>query len=402
MALIGKIRNMSGLLIFVIGAAMVLFILGDFLSSGRQVFGDQTTNIAEIHGEPISITEFEQRLQDELVRAYGTKPVDEAAREQVRLRLWNTILQERVMFKEYDELGIFVSTEELFNEVKRNNPVLIQYFTNPQTGRIIEDFVDPVTGSLSSDRVITYLKQLFESEQGDTWIPVERAIKFERYRDKYYQLIKKGIYVTTKEAGYDHIASNRKIKFRYVLKGYDSLSDSSVTVTDDDIEKYYNENNHKPEYQQKETTRSIEYVSFEVMPSGYDIRAIRDELEGLKEEFKEAEDDTLFVNRNSDTPLNLPYLVEGTFPSKIDTLIFKADTGVVFGPFLDGNAYKLAKVIGFDFRSDSVEARHILIRMDDGDTAKAQALADSLKLIIQAQDNFPAMEIGRASWRERV
>ena len=43
MATLEKIRKRSVLLLVIIGAALVAFIIGDFLNSGRNIFGDGTT-----------------------------------------------------------------------------------------------------------------------------------------------------------------------------------------------------------------------------------------------------------------------------------------------------------------------------------------------------------------------
>ena len=50
MATLEKIRKRSVLLLVIIGAALVAFIIGDFLNSGRNIFGDGTT-VAKVDGE---------------------------------------------------------------------------------------------------------------------------------------------------------------------------------------------------------------------------------------------------------------------------------------------------------------------------------------------------------------
>ena len=45
MATLEKIRKRSVLLLVIIGAALVAFIIGDFLNSGRNIFGDGTVTL---------------------------------------------------------------------------------------------------------------------------------------------------------------------------------------------------------------------------------------------------------------------------------------------------------------------------------------------------------------------
>ncbi|MFQ5335580.1 MAG: peptidylprolyl isomerase, partial [Flavobacteriales bacterium] len=203
-------------------------------------------------------------------------------------------------------------------------------------------------------------------------------------------LLKKGIYVTRKEAERDYIEKNRKINFRYVYQPFDAISDSSISATDAEIDAYYDEHNGEKEFQQEETTRSIEYVTFDVTPTEQDIEMIREELDELKKEFEETTEDTFFVNQNSDVPEDFMEVSEPgkSFPSEVDSLIFSADSGTVIGPFKDGEMYKLVKITGFRMYPDSVKARHILVRINNGDTASAKTKADSILSIVKRQHNF--------------
>ena len=62
MAVIGKIREKSMLLLIVIGVAMLAFVLGDLFKSGSQFFSDGN-QIGEIDGVEITAIEFNERLE---------------------------------------------------------------------------------------------------------------------------------------------------------------------------------------------------------------------------------------------------------------------------------------------------------------------------------------------------
>lgn len=391
MAVIQKIRNQSGLLIGAIGVSMILFLLGgDFLTRGGG--NSREVNVAEINGEAISYQTFEAMVEQQIVRAYGNQPVNEQMKEQVRQRVWNMILNDKIMGAEFDKLGLTVSADEIFAEIKRNNPVLSQYFTNPQTGRIYDQLADPQTGALNPQAVLAAVKQMINSPEGEsTWLQIEDAIKSDRYSSKYANLIKKGLNTTSKEAEADYMDKNRKIDFSYVFKPYSDIADDAVQVTDADMEAYYNEHKNESFYQQKEPTRSLEYVVFDVVPSEVDLAEKKGELEDIKSAFIETKEDTAFVIENTDGQARISYKTEGSFPASVDSLIFNAGIGTVVGPFDDNGYYKLAKVIEVKTSPDSVDARHILIKIADGDTAKAQAKADSLMKVIKKQNNFDKM-----------
>lgn len=387
MAVISNIRNRSGLLITVIGVAMGLFVLSDLLGTGAGLFQQQDTDVAEIRGKKISFQEFEAMVQKEI----AGENLDEAAREQVRQRVWNMLLQERIMYQEYNELGLSVSPEELYYSIKNTgrNSIINQYFTNPQTGQIYEQFRDPMTGGLSSQKVINYIRQVLESDQAESWLPVERAIKLDRLSNKYYNLIKKGINPSTLEISDELNARNQKFSFNYVVKNYTSIPDDQVEVNDADLKKYYNQHQEEERFMQKETSRGIKFVVFDVNPSERDINSLKEELTDLMPKFKQSEDDTLFVNDYAETPFNVRYYKKGQLPASIDSMAYNGPIDTVYGPISDEGTFKLFKIIGEKTSSDSVKARHILLQLQNpDDSLKLKARADSIKNAIQGGADF--------------
>ena len=62
MATLEKIRKRSTLLLIVVGLALLAFIVGDFFTSGRTLFGTGTT-IAKVGGNKINVQEFQRRYE---------------------------------------------------------------------------------------------------------------------------------------------------------------------------------------------------------------------------------------------------------------------------------------------------------------------------------------------------
>ena len=62
MATLQNIRNKSGLLLAVIGIAMLAFILGDLLKSSNSNSGD--TVVGEVMGEDILIQKFQSKVDE--------------------------------------------------------------------------------------------------------------------------------------------------------------------------------------------------------------------------------------------------------------------------------------------------------------------------------------------------
>ena len=258
MAMIGSIRKRSGLLIGVIGVAMVLFVAGDILNSNGGSFNQQDTNVGEINGNVISYQDFESKVAE----ATKDQNITSDQMDQVRTRVWNQFLQENIIYKEYEKLGISIVSEELFDQIKNNsrNPVLTQYFTNPQTGAVYEQFQDPATGSLSSQKVMYYIKNLLNSENKDSWLPIEDALRQDALSSKYSGLLKNGLTGSTLDAQLKSSEENTRITLSYVAYSFADINNDEITVEEADLKSFYNSHKGEKEYQQEETTRSAKWL----------------------------------------------------------------------------------------------------------------------------------------------
>jgi len=385
MAVIGKIRSKSGLILVTVGVAMVLFVLGDLLNSGSGLFRG-SNNVGEIDGEPISYQRFEAMVQEQL----GTETPTEQQRQQIRDQVWNTILQEKLLIAEFDKAGISASAEEVFYELKNNpnNAVLTRYFTNPQTGQVFEQFRSQ-TGGLDNQKAIAYFKNLINSGQNDQWLPLEKALRTNRMVTKYNNLIKSALYATNRDVELYDNDENRMASFSYAMKLYDDISDDQISYDDSDLRDYYNRNKDKADYKQDETTRSIRYVVFNVEPTSEDVDALQQELLSLKEAYQTAPNDTDFISEYTDSQNRFQLVSRSDVPRGIDSVLFGGENGEVYGPFTFGNEIRLVKIQGRRMEADSVRARHILVPInEERDTATAQALVDSLKNVLKKGGDF--------------
>lgn len=380
---IGKIREKSTLLLIMIGGAMLAFILGDLLNSGSFILNGSPTEVGEIAGNTIDGRAFEERVQvtiDNYKTQSGQSTIDNATTDQLREQTWQQLVREFVLEQELDASGVRVSSEELYDLVQGNNP-------HPQ---VVQAFSDPQTGQFNQAQVIAFLKRMETDEDlKKRWIAFEKDIATLRRNEKYNNLIKKGLYVTKVEAESDYLAKNQSATVKFVLKRYSMVADSTIKVTDSDIKKYYNDN--KSKYEQ-DASRDVEFVTFKVDPSSEDIEKVANWAQRLKAEFEASENDTLLVNRESDVRFNARWLGKGELGGNIDSLMFAAEKGYVEGPFLEGQTFRLAKLIGVKMSPDSVTARHILLKPETyGSVAKAKATADSLKKVIESGGDFAAL-----------
>jgi peptidyl-prolyl cis-trans isomerase D len=385
MATLQTIRTRAGLLVaIVIGISLAAFILGDMFQGGSSLFQRDRLEVGEVDGESIQYPEFQQKVEElgEIYRMNNQQnQLDEDTWVQVREQAWQNTVRNIIMNDVYDDLGITVSSEELFDMLQGQNlhPIVQQLFRNPNTGQV------------DRGAIVSFLKNLetgVAPEQRDYWLYLEDQIVQERIQTKYNNLVGKGLYVTTEEAQQSLEQKNKQVSFEYIQLPLTSVSDSQVVVTDNDLRSYYNEN--KENYE-TEKSRRIEYITFHVDPSEADYEDAEGWINDAISDFREADDNVAFVNSNSDEAFDGTWFKEGELPQDINAWVFETDAeaGDIFGPYFENEAYKLAKLHAREMMPDSVEARHILLQVNTQQELMAkQELADSLKTAIENGSDF--------------
>ncbi len=383
MATLQNIRNRGGLMIaIVIGLALGAFILGDMLNSGSKLMRPSQMKIAEIDGESIQYPDFQKKVE-ELSEVYKMNTqqtqIDENTWEQIREQVWQGYLQENIVGKATENLGVSVSAEELFDLIQGSNPhpIIRQLFKNQKTGEV------------DKSAIIQFLKSLNNNAspaQKTYWLYIEKQIKQDKLNSKYNNLVAKGLYVTTDEAKKSLAAKNKSANFQYVALAYSSIPDADAKVSEQDLKAYYEK--HKDEYKQ-EKTRRIEYVTFEVTPSEADKVATQKWLNDSKTEFAATTDNQQYINVNSDTRFDPTFSKKEELPAALSLWAFGAQPGDFYGPYFENGEFKLAKIDQFKMLPDSVQASHILLNPQTyGSAEKTKALADSLKRNIELGGNF--------------
>ena len=375
MALIGKIRNNSWLLIVMIGLGLGGFLIMDMTSgggSGGGLFGGGQNTLGSIEGKNIEAQEFFKA--EDILYSGGSSDVYNR-----RAGLWNYFIENEILKGEAEQLGLTLTNEE-FQELQFGaNPsqIISASFRNPQTGQI--------------DRAqLNQIKQAIENNQienpnfGVYWRELQKQIKKDGLQQKLNQLVSKAMYTPTWMVQNYHNDQQAKVDFTYVRVPYDQVDNSEVSLSDADYKNYLNANMGK--YRNDKETRQIGYVSFEVKATAEDSADI----------YKILEDEIPEMERTPNDSMNL-YITsrQGLYDvaySKLDELspvvsddLYNAEIGTVYGPYQDGNDYKLAKVLDRKVIPDSVESRHILIKVPDATALNsAEKTIDSLMAVLEA------------------
>ncbi len=389
MAVLTKIRNRAGLLVFIIGLSLVAFLLMDALNSNTSLLqGGRSNAVAEINGKPVSYQEFEAKYAEALANYKSTSNnpnPDAQTLQYLREQTWNQFIKDNIMKNEYAKLGLSVPADELFELIQGTNP-------HPE---IRKAFTDPNTGVFDPSRVLMYLKTMDRDETGESrkkWLGFEKYIQEDRITNKYNALIKKGLGVPKQQVSTAYDNQNKKVSFSFVKVPYSTISDSSIAVTDGEIEDYISE--REKQYTQ-EASRSLEYVLFEILPSQEDTAKISKYVKSEIPNFAETENDTVYLKLYSDDPYNPKYYTMADLESSvIKDSIFNAEINTIIGPYQEDGYYKAAKIIDKKLIPDSVLASHILVKIPQGqDPTPKLALVDSLKELAESGADFSVLAI---------
>ncbi len=392
MAVLQNIREKCGVLVIVIvGLALLAFLLGDFLSSGRIGHGDDTV-IAKINGSKVDYSEWtanynNHRLFYEV--AQQGRNIDANTERSLRESAWNDVLNTYVWSKYYDEVGLGVSDDELEDLLygpKHAHSIIVQNFGLQKNENGEYDTKAP--------------KNFFDNAEenpeykviADYW---KKAIVEDQMTSKYGNMLSKGFYTPTALAKMYYEDQNSSVDLVYAFREYASIKDEDITVTDKDMEAYYNE--HKNRFVEDQANRDLEYVVFDIVPSESDIAEIKKNTEDLRTEMASLDDNYLsFAQANSSNSrpedrYNRMYKDDVYMTAKdAENLGFTADffnseAGTMSDVIMQGNYFLFGRILDVANRPDSVNASHILIVPNDSVTKEmCKATADSLANVLRS------------------
>jgi peptidylprolyl isomerase/peptidyl-prolyl cis-trans isomerase D len=363
-------------------------------------------NAGKINGEPVTMDQFAKQLNN---RTEGYKnqtqdfALERVTTKQLADQTWNDLKRDILLGSEFEKLGIKATTAEIFEEIVRN--------PNIQGAAM---FRNEATQQFEANRLTQYLANMRDqASTGDPqaidfyqqWLDFEEAITEQILNDKYNAAVSKGLYTPTVIAKESYRRNSQNVAAQYVHLPYSDVADSEVTVSDAEIKKYYNANKNKFK---QEASRDIEFVDFFIEPSFEDEKAVIADLEGLVEDrvsinpmtneldtvvgFQNTDNDSLFVAMNGDLPFQDRFLNKDEFSETLDTILWDAPVGTIYGPYLEGGYFVVDKVNKVISIPDSVKASHILIAFQGAERAGQQVTRDQREAFVLADSLYKAIK----------
>jgi peptidyl-prolyl cis-trans isomerase D len=379
MALIGKIRQNTVIVLLFIGGGIALFILSEMTSGAGGALGPVMNRMGAVGEREIDRNDFERT---------ASAAFSGGDAFQNRDQLWNFYVNEAVVKNEAEELGLSVSQDEMTELQYGANPspVVRRNLTDPNTGQLNTTLLAQIRQDIENNSVDAAIQEgRLNPNFKSIWTYQRREIEASRLQEKMTALMTKAMYAPNWQAQdyADEQFGNRKVAI--VKVPFEEVDDTDVEVSNADVQAFIDEN--RSIFDNPEETRQLSYLAFEVTPTQADSNEIRTTLNEIADDWRKEESETadsLFALSNNGSYQAAYQTAERFSPIVADAAINQAAVGSVYGPYIEGNAMKLMKVVDRVTMSDSAKTRHILRNASTpSQFDEANRVIDSLMSVVQ-------------------
>ena len=377
MAMIERIRNRQGLLMGVIGIGMLGFLVPFDAVMAMLGSGAGPANAGTIDGQEISLQDYRVMVQNR--QTLFNYQDNKAAGNEV----WGELVQTTLLEEELEAIGLEVCAEE-FDDIRYGD-----YLSN----FVVQSFYgSDVTEEAKKNWQATF-SQMYGGDPAK-YDGYANVIVGKRKFEKFESLLTSGILANSLDGKTEYNAGFSKVDFEYVLKRYSAIGEDEVSVSDSDVEDFYDAHADEAKYAQR-AGRDLEFVRIPITASAEDRAAAQNGLQAIAAAWGSADNDAAFMKAAG---FDDAYVQLDLKPAQVKNegnaaALAAAQVGEVVGPYVDGDFVRMDRVIARESVADStVTCRHILLKAadvkDEAEMAILNARADSLKRRLRAGDSF--------------
>lgn len=351
MATLEKIRSKSVLLFVIIIVALLAFILGDFLTSGRTYFGGGTT-VAKAGSAKVDYHDYQNRLN--LVSEQQRNQAQPSDNDDMAQQVIQRLLLEKMMNNEYSDLGIVVTDKELSEALTGSNP-------HPAARQFIYTMSQSLglpapSGQAVYDAMMNPQKYGLPAEAGTQlkqyWAGLESDLEQLMLQEKFDRLMS-GLFTANELDAhnlYEDVATTRH--FQYAAKSIASVTDDQVEVTDADRRAVWNED--KEMYRLNEPVRSVDYIMVRIEPSQADRVAGTKDVEDALMALNAAEGTDMVAANSKFVVSNVSATRDRLTDNRLKAFADTAKVGQAVMLSNSGDRFTLVKLLGVTSAVDSI------------------------------------------------
>ena len=366
MASLNTLRTKFGVVLsIIIALALLAFILSLRTEMG---FSGNDPRVGVIDGEKINYSEYYDRYE-QIKAQNNVQESDEQQSAMLANAVWQSLIADHVLTPGFGRMGLRVTEPERLAMVSGQQPSQAFYSA----------FADPRTGQYNVEAVNQFLAQAESNPQAaQMWAQLNEQACLERELQKFYGLVKGGVYVNALEIAQGVKGANETFSGKWAGKKYSAVPDSLIAVSSSDLKSYYN--SHKDQFKQT-PSRTLSYVVFEVSPTDDDLLALENKAAEVGKEFAAAEEVRAFVRANRNGRIAESYVTAAQLSDEEAKALMD---GKMYGPVLKNNEWTMARVLDAKMAPDSVGIRHIVLPYTE------ETLADSLLTALRKGGDFAA------------
>lgn len=347
-------RENTKWIMLILTVAFIGWLVLDWVQS-RQQSTQTGANpvVGSVNGRQIHYVEWNRYLQNALdqARQGSTQPLTDEQVYRITQGAWDQMVNDILVQQELDRLGIRVSDAEIREAFRTSPPPSLRNHPAFQTN-----------GQFDYQKY-----QAFFARPGvdpNLLKQIEDYYRNVLPRSKLLQLVSQEVDVSDAELWQRYVDQNETARVRFVsLDPASVVPDSAVTVSDGEIQDYYDA--HSDRFR-RPATATVDLVTISEQPSAGDSAAARGRADSLRSIVESGQrqfsDIVQTASADSTTGLqggDLGWIHRGDLVGAADSAAFALRTGRVSRPILAGSGYHLLRV---DQRSgDSISVQHVLV-----------------------------------------
>lgn len=387
MATLQKLRNAGPLLVIFVGVALLAFVAGDALRIFQSPQGSQS--VGSINGKEITAVEY-QDVYEKYANAYkimsNNAPQTEEQVNNLKDQVWSSYVYYNIIKEEADKIGLTVTDKEIVDiATKGIHPIFRQFpvFFDRQQNKFdvdaLNQFLVEYDNNKENPQYIQQAQPLYE-----LWKFIENELRQSALVEKYNALVSASFISNPVVAQNVYDVNNVTYDIELKAYPYSAIADSTITVSDDDIKKVYEE--QKEFYKNNDETRSIKYVSQHITPAQKDRDALREEMTAYADTLRAGNTEYATIARlsNSEFPYSSIAWAKDIYPEEVqlrlDSLKENEVSTTIYNQSDD--SYTVIKFMGKKTVPDSILCRILPV---------GKEIADSLLIELKNGADFKAM-----------